>query len=124
MIDAGHSWRQTTVAKTEAADRPIRVNEAASLAGVFGITINDLLTIPIDDYHLATASVRLSEARSLAEAAKQRVNECERNRQQADQQLADAQQEYTRALDELKRAQEQYEAEVKSAEERAVESGE
>lgn len=120
MIDVGHSWRQTTVAKTEAADRPIRVNEAAALAGVFGITINDLLTVPIDDYHLASATVRLSEARALAEAAKQRVNELERNRQQAEEQLAAAQQEYSRILDELKRAQEKYEVEVKSAEERSA----
>ncbi|MFC4049320.1 helix-turn-helix domain-containing protein [Actinomadura syzygii] len=43
MVDKGHSWRQTTVAKTEAATRPIRVNEAASLARIFGVALSTLL---------------------------------------------------------------------------------
>lgn len=43
MVAKGHSWRQTTVAKTEAASRPIRVNEAASLARIFGVALSTLL---------------------------------------------------------------------------------
>ena len=43
MVDAGHSWRQTTVAKTERAARPIRVNEVASLARIFGVSPSTLL---------------------------------------------------------------------------------
>lgn len=119
MADAGQSWRQTTVAKTEAADRPIRVNEAAALAGVFGITVSDLLTIPVDDYHLASATVRLAEVRSLAEAAQQRVSELERAHHHTTEQLNKAQGEHRRILAELQRAQEQYSVEVKSAAERA-----
>ncbi|WOX09164.1 helix-turn-helix transcriptional regulator [Streptomyces sp. N50] len=119
MKDQGQPWRQTTVAKTEAADRPIRVNEAASLAAVFGITISDLLTVPIDDYHLASATVQLAEVRALAEAAQQRVSELERAHQHATGQLEAARQQHHLALVELQRAQEQYQAEVKSAAERA-----
>ncbi len=40
---AGFGWRQTTVAKAEAAERPIRLNEVAALAQIFGIEIADLL---------------------------------------------------------------------------------
>lgn len=119
MRDQGQPWRQTTVAKTEAADRPIRVNEAASLAAVFGITVGDLLTVPIDDYHLASATVHLAEVRTLAEAAQQRVSELERAHQYATDQLEEARLEHRRRLAELQRAQEQYRAEVESAAGRA-----
>lgn len=90
MSDEGFSWRQTTVAKTEAADRPIRVNEAAALAGIFGITLNDLLTIPIDDVHMAQLTVEMGELRSLYKAASQRVNECERTKERAEAELSEA----------------------------------
>lgn len=43
MRSAGFSWLQSTVAKTEAADRPIRVDEAASLATILGVDIADLI---------------------------------------------------------------------------------
>ncbi len=43
MNDLGFSWRQTTVAKTEAATRPIRVNELVALAGVLGVDVRQLL---------------------------------------------------------------------------------
>lgn len=43
MRSAGFTWRQSTVAKTEAADRPIRVNEAAALAEIFGSDLGELL---------------------------------------------------------------------------------
>ena len=44
MTDAGFHWRQTTVAKTEKADRPVRVNEAATLMQLFGVDIDYLVT--------------------------------------------------------------------------------
>lgn len=43
MQRAGFKWQQTTVAKTEAGRRPVRVNEAYALADYFGVTVNDLL---------------------------------------------------------------------------------
>jgi transcriptional regulator with XRE-family HTH domain len=48
MQGLGHSWGQTTVAKTEAADRPLRVNEVADLARVLGTQIPHLVTSPSD----------------------------------------------------------------------------
>lgn len=43
MTKAGFSWRQTTVAKTEAGSRPIRLDEAGALAFLFGLSINDMV---------------------------------------------------------------------------------
>jgi transcriptional regulator with XRE-family HTH domain len=37
MSAAGFPWRQTTTAKTEAADRPVRVSEVAALARIFAV---------------------------------------------------------------------------------------
>jgi transcriptional regulator with XRE-family HTH domain len=43
MRSLGYTWLQTTVAKTEAAERPIRVNELTDLARVLGVSVSDLL---------------------------------------------------------------------------------
>lgn len=43
MSEFGYPWRQSTVAKTEAAERPIRVNELWSLAIALGVSTGDLL---------------------------------------------------------------------------------
>jgi hypothetical protein len=43
MAQAGHQWRQTTTAKTEAGQRPIRVNEIVDLARLFSPPPGDLL---------------------------------------------------------------------------------
>jgi transcriptional regulator with XRE-family HTH domain len=43
LAERGLSWHQTTVAKTERADRPLRVNELAALAKVLGVSVGDLL---------------------------------------------------------------------------------
>ena len=47
MVGLGFSWRQTTVAKTEAAERPVPVGEVVALAGLLGVGIHDLLTIKL-----------------------------------------------------------------------------
>jgi transcriptional regulator with XRE-family HTH domain len=48
MQGLGHSWIQTTVAKTEAADRPLRVNEVADLARVLGTRLPHLVSSHAD----------------------------------------------------------------------------
>jgi hypothetical protein len=67
MRGAGFSWQQSTVAKTEAATRPVRVDEAAALAGIFGVTVDDLVR---HELHPLTARVQLAAAAS-AEAARE-----------------------------------------------------
>ncbi len=51
------NWAQTTVAKTEAASRPIRVNEAAALAAALGVPLHELLTVPEDVEALRSRAV-------------------------------------------------------------------
>jgi transcriptional regulator with XRE-family HTH domain len=43
MSERGFGWFHTTASKVEAARRPIRVNEAAAIAELFGVTLADLL---------------------------------------------------------------------------------
>jgi transcriptional regulator with XRE-family HTH domain len=43
MRALGYGWLQTTVTKTEAADRPIRLNEAVSLAALLELGVDDVL---------------------------------------------------------------------------------
>jgi transcriptional regulator with XRE-family HTH domain len=44
MVRRGHrGWRQSTVAKTEAAQRPLRVNELVDLAAIFDVSLDVLV---------------------------------------------------------------------------------
>jgi chromosome segregation ATPase len=40
----GYDWHQTTVGRIEAAQRPLRLNEAVDLAALFGVSLETLLT--------------------------------------------------------------------------------
>ena len=66
MAAYGYDWHQTLVAKTEAAQRPLRLNEAADLAALFGASLESLL-----------ASGPLAEAQAALRAAEM---EAERHR--------------------------------------------
>jgi transcriptional regulator with XRE-family HTH domain len=48
MRGLGHSWGQTTAAKTEAADRPLRLNEVADLAQVLRVRLPELVSTDTD----------------------------------------------------------------------------
>jgi transcriptional regulator with XRE-family HTH domain len=48
MQGLGHSWIQTTAAKTEAADRPLRLNEVADLAKILGLRVPELVSTKND----------------------------------------------------------------------------
>ena len=43
MSARGHPMRQSTIAKIEAAQRPVRVNEAVTLAAILRVSLADLL---------------------------------------------------------------------------------
>lgn len=116
MSERGQGWRQTTVAKTEAADRPIRVNEVQALAVVFGVTAGDLLSVPIDDFEMASAAVRLTELQALLEAANQRVLETRRVKERADAELAEAEAACAAVIDELDEQRREYEETKKRVE--------
>lgn len=45
QMDAyGYDWHQTTVSKIEAAQRPLRLNELADLASLYGVPLDALLS--------------------------------------------------------------------------------
>ncbi len=48
MSAAGYAWRQTTVAKTEAADRPVRVAEAVALARALRVPVAALFDVGVE----------------------------------------------------------------------------
>lgn len=43
MSELGFSWQQTTAAKSEAAERPVPLDEAAALAALLGTSVDALL---------------------------------------------------------------------------------
>jgi transcriptional regulator with XRE-family HTH domain len=45
MSAYGYCWHQTMIAKTEAAERPLRLNELAAMCNLFGVTPADLLAV-------------------------------------------------------------------------------
>jgi transcriptional regulator with XRE-family HTH domain len=94
MKALGYNWLQTTVAKTEAAERPLRLNEATDLAGVLGVETSYLLTPPLTG--LAAASQDLRELLQLEEMA-----------EQLDAEVDVLQQELTRKLEMLQGRREQ-----------------
>jgi transcriptional regulator with XRE-family HTH domain len=48
MRRLGHSWHQTTVVKTEAAGRPLRLNELTDLAQILGVRASHLAATETD----------------------------------------------------------------------------
>lgn len=58
----GYGWHQTMIAKTEAGQRPLRLNEAADLAGLFGVPLAGLLGPPETPGQAAERALRLEAA--------------------------------------------------------------
>ena len=47
MAAYGYDWHQSTVARTETADRPLRLNEVVHLAALFRVPVTQFL-LPVD----------------------------------------------------------------------------
>lgn len=95
MTALGFSWQQTTVARTEAASRPIRVNEAVALSRVFQVAIDYLLEKADREQELR---VRITQAQIAADHAHMQA-------QTAAAALAEAQRTAAEATTELHAAQ-------------------
>ena len=91
MGELGFNWRQTTAAKTEAAERPVPVGEVVALAGLFGVGVHDLL----DVQQAPTTEVSALLLDYLG--AQRRLDRAERQVEAARAALAEAQQRYDRA---------------------------
>lgn len=78
MRGLGFSWRQTTVAKTEAAERPLRVDELSALAEMLRTTVPALLDVaPAADQAFAGALRWLIEAEAAVQDAEHRKRAAE-----------------------------------------------
>ncbi len=89
MVEQGFSWRQTTAAKTEAAERPVPLGEAVALARLFGTTVSDLTSDGPEVQegvvlrNMVRARRRLGEAtRALEEAAEAKEEAAQSMREQ------------------------------------------
>jgi transcriptional regulator with XRE-family HTH domain len=94
MKALGYNWLQTTIAKVEAAERPLRLNEATDLAGVLGVEIGYLLTEPITG--MLAVSQDFREMLRLQEIA-----------EKLDAEVTALQQEFTRKQEDLILARQQ-----------------
>jgi len=82
MADLGFSWRQSTAAKTEAAERPVRLNEAVALAAIFDADLGDLVRpelhpllvrLQLEASRLAQAEQVLADTEQRRDAERRRV---------------------------------------------------
>jgi transcriptional regulator with XRE-family HTH domain len=74
MTAYGYDFHQTTIAKIEAAQRPLRVRELADFAALYGVEVQDLVyppsgSLPEIDEEIIEVRARLSKARHVADAA-------------------------------------------------------
>jgi transcriptional regulator with XRE-family HTH domain len=63
MVLYGYTWHRTAVAKTEAGTRPLGLNEAIALAGVFSMTLDQFLEDA--PAQMMTACVRNAASRAV-----------------------------------------------------------
>lgn len=117
MKAQGHPWHQMTVARTESGDRPLRLDEAIALAGIFDVSVSDLFTNrTLDDpeYEALREAVKAQESSLMAytamlgraEAALQQLhNEAMRARERVDE----AEMIYIQAVQRLQDAEKEVE---------------
>lgn len=81
MAARGFSWRQTTVAKTERAQRPVLVDEAVGLADYFGVPL-EVLVAPsartTAHWAYVAAGAKYARARQQLSELEERVGEAKR----------------------------------------------
>lgn len=87
MAAFGYDWHQTTVGRIEAAQRPLRLNEAVSLAALFDVPLTQLLVSPtmgIDDIDGEIEQTEEKLAASLEQLEVERARLDEVNARMAD----------------------------------------
>lgn len=111
MQDHAHNWYQVTVARTEAGQRPLRLDEALTLAAILDVAVEDLYQRPseVDEYHLAMAELAsyeglLTELQYRLEAAKKDEAIAQERSLEARARFETAQEEYEHSVHALDRA--------------------
>lgn len=115
MIEAGFPWTQSIVTRTETATRPVRVDEAAALAALFGVGVDELIGTgakPLDQTYERLLRLRPPLIRRLAAA--------ERDREVTARELGDLDAKLA-AVSRLARAMDQNEDDITTALENVIE---
>ncbi|MGC5007440.1 helix-turn-helix transcriptional regulator [Streptomyces sp. DT203] len=87
MQRAGFKWQQTTAAKTEAGNRPVRLNEAYALAAHFGVTVDDILSEEFITGDLEDSLTTWRLSRSILAATQMRFEALQAHRNAVDSEL-------------------------------------
>ncbi len=111
-LDFGYSMHQTTVAKIEAAARPIRLNEAAAIALIFEVELNDLVYQPTekDNAELQEIEQQMETAKVEMLTAQSRTAHAQDVAAHAQQRAAEAQAAAARALTEYRVIESRFDA--------------
>jgi transcriptional regulator with XRE-family HTH domain len=106
MRPYGYTWNQTMISKIESGTRPLRVNELADLADLYGVLVSQLMTpqMPLDEVEaeLAELEPALGEAEARLSAAEDVLSAREGD-------LKAAKEQRDRALVELRRMRQRLE---------------
>jgi transcriptional regulator with XRE-family HTH domain len=65
QLSHGIKWHQSTVTKVEAGIRPVRLQEAAAIASILGMNLDDFILIGADNREVSRREVSKLEARLL-----------------------------------------------------------
>lgn len=74
MTLKGHQWHQTTVAKTESGERPLRLSEAGALADSLFVPLTDLAGL---ERTAPDRAMAIAELRHVADQIEARLEELE-----------------------------------------------
>ena len=93
----GFTMHQSTVAKLESGTRPIRLNEVAALAQVFGLKLDELIAPLYPEVEADVAGDQLRRAREQLAAADEQLHAAERDAEAADEALKEAKERFHQA---------------------------
>jgi transcriptional regulator with XRE-family HTH domain len=118
LAPLGFEMHQTTVAKLEAGGRPIRLNEAAAIAEVFGVSLWDLVHGEgpqelVNQHPQAVALRQMSKLESQIDDVSERLNGARMDQTMADARVFSLQQDRDELQQRLAEVRAEYERERK-----------
>ena len=107
MRRLGHSWHQTTVAKTEIAGRPLRLNELTDLARILGVRASHLATetdfnLEMVQNHVVAHSGAMARLKAEIDELTQMLAEKTQSYENEEKLLRESQEEYGRLIGQLR----------------------
>jgi transcriptional regulator with XRE-family HTH domain len=119
MRQQGHEWHHTTVQRTESSKRPVRLDEAVSIAAILNVSLSQLLRPKADERQHAEALTKLTQAyNALFDRARYmqvQIEEAQSAITEASARKSEAEQIYVQVMAELKVIEQMREPFLKSA---------